>query len=105
MMDRGRPSRLDTSNLNPPTPTIPPNRPIASVLKTDVVRRKPVPSSATSASPATARLPSLSTGGILVAVGEENPNHYNHQSFLQEPPSLNRPIPASPTLVPRDLDQ
>lgn len=40
-----------------------------------------------------------------MAVGEENSNHYNQQSFLQEPPSLNRPIPASPTLVPRDLDQ
>lgn len=39
-----------------------------------------------------------------MAVGDENSDH-NRQSFLQDPPSLNRPFPASPTLVPRDLDQ
>ena len=70
------------------------------------VRRKPLP---TSASPST-QVPRLSSGGRLVAVGED----LEEQSRLVKPktPKItpNRPpwLPqstSSPTLVPRDLDQ
>lgn len=107
-MDRGRPTRLDTSSPQPPTSTSPSSLPKVTVPKAESVRRKPVPSSASTASPVTSqRLPSLSTGGIVVAVAEDEPIGYNpnRQSFLADPPPLDRPLASSPTLVARDLDQ
>lgn len=108
MMDRGRPTRLDTTSPQPPASTSPSSCPQVTVPIAEPVRRKPLPSSASTTSPATAqRLPSLSTGGIVVAVGEDEPIDYNpnRQSFLADPPPLDRPLASSPTLVARDLDQ
>ncbi|KAL9010275.1 MAG: hypothetical protein Q9173_004773 [Seirophora scorigena] len=70
------------------------------------VRRKPLPSSASVLSP---RLPPLSTGGKLVAVGEEDPDEQRASSpFAQSFPRLpwrTAPAASSPPLVVRDLDQ
>ncbi|KAL6717961.1 hypothetical protein ACLMJK_004046 [Lecanora helva] len=99
MMDRGRPTRLDVSNTNPPSSSSNPSvtRPKVTVPKAEPVKRKPVPSSASTASPATSRKPSLSTGGIVVAVGEDEPS--------EEHISPSRHPLTSPPLVARDLDQ
>ena len=108
-MDRGRPTRLDTSTNINHNAQPPPTRPKVTVPKAEPVKRKPVPSSVSTASPVaatTGRLPTLSTGGIVVAVADEEPDeHPRPPSPLQEPPSLSRPIPNSPPLIARDLDQ
>ncbi|KAL8929823.1 MAG: hypothetical protein Q9208_000967 [Pyrenodesmia sp. 3 TL-2023] len=70
------------------------------------VRRKPLPSSASILSP---KVPPLSTGGRLVAVGEEDPDEQRPSSaFGQSFPHLpwrTAPAASSPPLVARDLDQ
>jgi len=107
-MDRGRPTRLDTSSPRTSTTPSPAKRPQVAVPKAEPVRRKPVPSSASTASPAISqRVPPLSLGGIVVPVGEDEHIDYNpsRQSFLADPPPLDRPLASSPTLVARDLDQ
>ncbi|MCJ1450403.1 hypothetical protein MMC28_000734 [Mycoblastus sanguinarius] len=106
-MDRGR-----RSPPGPPTTigSVPASaRAKAAVPKIDTVQRKPVavprkpvPSSASSAT-ATSKLPPIlppiSSGGFVVAVGEEDFSDYT------KPPPLSRPIPNSPPLIARDLDQ
>lgn len=106
MMDRGRP-RLDASPSHPSTSISPSSRQPVAAPKVESVKRKPVPSSA---SPLTGRVPSLSSGGVVVAVGEEDAGDYNlgdpnRQSFLQDPPLLPAPNIISPPLQVRDLDQ
>ena len=105
--------RLPSPRLKPP---VPPNVPIQSfsafqaqtpkINGASPVRRKPVPSSA---SPATPTLPPISTGGRVIAVGEEDPDDHQKTSSAQ-PSSFRVPwlAPAassSPPLVVRDLDQ
>ncbi|MCJ1319686.1 hypothetical protein MMC15_005022 [Xylographa vitiligo] len=71
------------------------------------VRRKPVPPSATP-SP---RLPSLSSGGRVVAVGEISDQHLKGNKLRDSPSTISHRLPwqaqstASPTLLVRDLDQ
>lgn len=70
------------------------------------VRRKPLPSSASIHTP---KVPPLSTGGKLVAVGEEDPDDQPSsspfaQSFARLP-WRNAPATSSPPLLVRDLDQ
>ncbi|MCJ1284768.1 hypothetical protein MMC26_004104 [Xylographa opegraphella] len=71
------------------------------------VRRKPVPPSATP-SP---RLPSLSSGGRVVAVGEISDQHLTDNKSRVPPLTSSHRLPwqaqsaASPTLLVRDLDQ
>ncbi|KAL9604461.1 MAG: hypothetical protein Q9219_000426 [cf. Caloplaca sp. 3 TL-2023] len=70
------------------------------------VRRKPLPASAAVFSP---KIPSLSTGGKLIAVGEEDPDDQPAsspfgQSFSRLP-WRTAPATDSPPLVVRDLDQ
>lgn len=106
MMDRGRP-RLDASPSHPSTSKSPSSRQQVAAPKIEPVKRKPVPSSA---SPLTGRVPALSSGGVVVAIGEDdgddyNPGDPNRQSFLQDPPSLPPPNIISPPLQVRDLDQ
>ena len=106
MMDRGRP-RLDTSPSHPSTSKSPSSRQQLAAPKVEPVKRKPVP---TSASPLIGRVPPLSSGGVVVAVGEDESGDYNaddpnRQSFLQDPPSLPPPSIISPPLQVRDLDQ
>lgn len=109
MMDRGRP-KIDPSPSpsHPPiTPKSPSSRQYVPPPKIESVKRKPVPSSA---SPLIGRVPPLSSGGVVVAVGEDdlgdyNPGDRNPQSFLQDPPPLPPPSVASPPLQVRDLDQ
>lgn len=107
MMDRGRP-RLDASPSYPSsTSKSPSSRQQVAAPKLEPVKRKPVPSSASSLK---GRVPSLSSGGVVVAVGEEDTGDYkptdpNRQSFLQGPPALLPPSIISPPLQVRDLDQ
>ncbi|MCJ1306340.1 hypothetical protein MMC08_009160, partial [Hypocenomyce scalaris] len=71
------------------------------------VRRKPLPATA---SPV---LPQLSSGGAVVAVGEDESNdHPNTSTYVDDPPPTAHYIPwlptlstGSPPLVVRDLDQ
>ena len=71
------------------------------------VRRKPLPATA---SPI---LPQLSSGGAVVAVGEdESSGHLYNSTYLHDPPPTAHHVPwlpthatGSPTLLVRDLDQ
>ncbi|KAL8816753.1 MAG: hypothetical protein Q9223_004293 [Gallowayella weberi] len=85
------------SALHPHTPQV--NTP-------SPVRRKPLPSSASIVSP---KIPLLSTGGRVVAVGEEDPDDQPQPSpFAHSFPHLpwrTAPATGSPPLVARDLDQ
>lgn len=108
MMDRGRPSRHEqafsasTTTAGPAPPSA--RRKPGASPNLDSVRRKPVPLSVSSAT--AQKPPPLSSGGIVVAVGEDEFSEYaRHQSSLPKPPSLASVATASPTLVPRDLDQ
>ena len=116
MMDRGRPKVDPSSPSYPSYPSYPSStskspssrqpKPVPAP-KIEPVKRKPVPSSA---SPLIGRLPPLSTGGVVVAVGEDEAGDYkasppNQQSFPQDPPSLPPPNVLSPPLQVRDLDQ
>ncbi|KAL8955497.1 MAG: hypothetical protein Q9193_006680, partial [Seirophora villosa] len=120
-----RPSSLKTTSDASPShprlpspqlkPSVPANIPIQSfsafqahnpnISSPSPVRRKPLPSSASVLSP---RLPPLSTGGKLVAVGEEDPDEQRASSpFAQSFPRLpwrTAPAASSPPLVVRDLD-
>lgn len=104
--------RLPSPRLKP---SIPANIPVQSfsafqahtphVNGPSPVRRKPLPSSASVYSP---KLPALSTGGRVVAVGEEDPDDQLRSSpFAQSFGRLPWRTPAanSPPLVIRDLDQ
>ncbi|KAL8936281.1 MAG: hypothetical protein Q9211_004264, partial [Gyalolechia sp. 1 TL-2023] len=70
------------------------------------VRRKPLPSSASVLTP---KVPPLSTGGKLIAVGEEDPDDQPGASpfaqSLARLPWRTAPATSSPPLVVRDLDQ
>lgn len=113
MMDRGRP-KIDPSPSPSPSTSRPPitskspsSRQYDPPPKIETVKRKPVPPSA---SPLIGRVPPLSSGGVVVAVGEDNLGDYNAadrnpQSFLQDPPTFPPPNVASPPLQVRDLDQ
>ncbi|KAL8701038.1 MAG: hypothetical protein Q9224_000690 [Gallowayella concinna] len=97
-------------------PSIPANLPIQSFSTLHAqtphlnapspVRRKPLPSSASIVSP---KIPPLSTGGRVVAVGEEDPGDQPQSSpFAPSFPRLPwraAPATGSPPLVARDLDQ
>ncbi|KAL8869893.1 MAG: hypothetical protein Q9174_003927, partial [Haloplaca sp. 1 TL-2023] len=104
-------SRLPSPRLKP---SIPANIPVQSfsafqahtpqVTGPSPVRRKPLPSSASVKSP---NVPPLSTGGKVVAVGEEDPEDQKRsppfgQSFARLP--WRTPATDSPPLVIRDLD-
>ncbi|KAL8649787.1 MAG: hypothetical protein Q9210_004192 [Variospora velana] len=105
--------RLPSPRLKP---SVPVNVPIQSfsafqahnpnINSPSPVRRKPLPSSALALSP---RVPPLSTGGTLVAVGEEDPHEQRTSSpFGQSFPRLpwrTAPAASSPPLVVRDLDR
>ncbi|MCJ1394027.1 hypothetical protein MMC18_006905 [Xylographa bjoerkii] len=71
------------------------------------VRRKPVPPSA-SPSP---RVPTLSSGGRVVALGEASDQHHSDNKSKAPPLTTSHRLPwqaqasASPTLLVRDLDQ
>lgn len=107
------PSRLPSPRLKP---SIPAHVPVQSFTAFQAhnpningpppVRRKPLPSSASLLSP---KVPPLSTGGKLVAVGEEDPDERRTSSpFSQSFPRLpwrTAPAASSPELVVRDLDQ
>ncbi|KAI4097289.1 MAG: hypothetical protein LQ344_000388 [Seirophora lacunosa] len=121
-----RPSSLKTTSDASPShprlpspqlkPSVPANIPIQSfsafqahnpnINSPSPVRRKPLPSSASVLSP---RLPPLSTGGKLVAVGEEDPDEQRASPpFAHSFPRLpwrTAPAASSPPLVVRDLDQ
>lgn len=106
MMDRGRP-RLDASPSHPSTSKSPSSRQQVAAPKIEPVKRKPVPSSAF---PFTGKVQPLSSGGVVVAIGEDdvgdnNPGDPNRNLFLQDPPSLPPPNVISPPLQVRDLDQ
>ena len=101
-----RPVQIDV----PPFPSVP----LSQIQKSKVnvaspVRRKPLPPSALS-SPS---IPTFSTGGIAVAVGEEEgqDRHHPKTGHMKAPPSPSERIPwlptpsSSPLLVLRDLDQ
>ncbi|KAI4164785.1 MAG: hypothetical protein LQ342_001760 [Letrouitia transgressa] len=110
-MDRGKsPSldRLQSLSAKPPLQTFTtiqsqsPNPNVPSP-----VRRKPLPPSAT---PATPSLPPLSTGGRVVAVGEEDPDDRARSPSLGQSPFRVPWLPtptqsSSPPFVVRDLDQ
>ena len=96
----GKPAKIDV----PSAPNFHP--PALKNATASPVRRKPVPPSASPSS----HYPSLSSGGRLVALGEESDQH----STLIKPktPRItpNRPAwlaqaTSPPMLVPRDLDQ
>ncbi|KAL8948990.1 MAG: hypothetical protein Q9222_004861 [Ikaeria aurantiellina] len=105
--------RLPSPRLKP---SIPANIPVQSfsafqahtpkVNGPSPVRRKPLPSSASVKSP---NLPSLSTGGKVVAVGEEDPDEHSKSSpfvpSFARLPWRTAPSADSPPLVVRDLDQ
>ena len=70
------------------------------------VKRKPLPPSASTLP----LRPSLSTGGQVVAIGEEDSDetptlHQPSTSSNKKAPWLSSPAAASPPLLPRDLDQ
>ncbi|KAI4258227.1 MAG: hypothetical protein LQ352_001280 [Teloschistes flavicans] len=104
--------RLPSPRLKP---SIPANIPIQSfsafqantpqVNGPSPVRRKPLPTSASVYSP---KVPPLSTGGQVVAVGEEDPDEiYTASPFGQSFarfPWKRAPASSSPPLVVRDLD-
>ena len=107
MMDRGRPKLHPSPSHPSSTSKSPSSRQPLPAPKIEPVKRKPVP---TSASPLIGRVPPLSSGGVVVAVGEDDPGNYNSDkpnrlSFLQDPPSPPPPNVLSPPLQVRDLDQ
>ncbi|KAL8694347.1 MAG: hypothetical protein Q9218_000984 [Villophora microphyllina] len=104
--------RLPSPRLKP---SVPANIPIQSFAAFQAntpqvnghspVRRKPLPSSASIYSP---KVPPLSTGGKIIAVGEEDPDDHStsspfSQSFARFPWKT-APASNSPPLVVRDLD-
>ncbi|KAI4276127.1 MAG: hypothetical protein LQ337_002708 [Flavoplaca oasis] len=103
--------RLPSPRLKP---SIPANVPVQSFSTFQAhpphapspVRRKPLPPSASVVSP---KVPPLSTGGKVVAVGDEDPDHQSTSSpFAPSFPRLpwrTTPATSSPPLVVRDLDQ
>ncbi|KAL8781892.1 MAG: hypothetical protein Q9203_000856 [Teloschistes exilis] len=104
--------RLPSPRLKP---SIPANIPVQSfsafqantrqVNGPSPVRRKPLPSSASIHSP---KVPPLSTGGKVIAIGEEDPDDLSTSSpFGQSFPRFpwkTAPASSSPPLVVRDLD-
>ncbi|KAL8696823.1 MAG: hypothetical protein Q9201_007461 [Fulgogasparrea decipioides] len=103
--------RLPSPRLKPSVPANIPVQPFSAfqaqspqVNGPSPVRRKPLPSSASVLSP---KVPPLSTGGKVVAVGEEDPDDRPRSStFSQSFARLPWLTPASnsPPLVIRDLD-
>lgn len=82
----------------------------AKVNAASPVRRKPVPSSTSNASAASGPRQPLSSGGLVVAVGEED-TYDNIKPFKADKADSSHRVPwlpspiASPELVVRDLDQ
>jgi hypothetical protein len=113
----GSPSSPTASFTLPPARSKPSmtNAPSFSPYQTKVngaspVRRKPVPSSASIGSAGSGPRQPLSSGGLVVAVGEEDTYDNTKPFKADEADSLHRvpwlPSPsASPELVVRDLDQ
>lgn len=122
-MDRGRPPQQERLEVVPAVSTDPiapstrvkpfatPSKEIPSfsafqaqtskVNSPSPVKRKPLP---LSASPIVTKIP-LSSGGRLVAVGEEDSTIEPQNPSLRQVPWLPTPTSGSPPLLVRDLDQ
>lgn len=83
----------------------------AKVKGASPVRRKPVPSSASIGSASSGAKQSLSSGGLVVAVGVEDSTYDDTKPSEADTPQYSHRVPwlpspsASPELVVRDLDQ
>ena len=100
-----KPSQIDV----PPYATFN-NQPKESTRATPPVKRKPLPQSSNSPSP---RIPTLSSGGKVLALGVDEEDEQLTQQLTRRPVPTpwHQPTPgsaprsASPQLVVRDLDQ